>query len=269
MALTESATHGLSFGEQCELVVQQIEAARFLISKRWIALSPFSSAHEKAPQCGAGCETGSRGCRPCGRRVSGQGKTKVPKAGGLRLDDKGVPPVGCYRRGAVVKAAAAPAIALDRYRGWGRYPLARIRAQRAPVFSPAGTGTEYRRPQAVSWHLAALRAKASGDCSRMDGSTSISGIAASAIRGSNDLLALQAVIGLCRTRTPLQKGTRAGESRGTREICPAVGSGRRGRGRLGRQFALGRRRGGPDARLDAPRLPAAASSTGCVPLQSG
>jgi len=154
MALTESATHGLSFGEQCELVVQQIEAARFLISKRWIALSPFSSAHEKAPQCGAGCETGSRGCRPCGRRVSGQGKTKVPKAGGLRLDDKGVPPVGCYRRGAVVKAAAAPAIALDRYRGWGRYPLARIRAQRAPVFSPAGTGTEYRRPRRVSWRLA-------------------------------------------------------------------------------------------------------------------
>ncbi len=39
MALTESATHGLSFGEQCELVVQQIEAARFLISKRWIAVA--------------------------------------------------------------------------------------------------------------------------------------------------------------------------------------------------------------------------------------
>ena len=103
----------------------------------------------------------------------------------------------------------------------------------------------------------------------MDGSTSISGIAASAIRWSNDLLALQAVIGLCRTRTPLQKGTRAGESRGAREVCPAVRKSRRGRGRRGRQFAWRRRRGVLEVRLDAPRLPAAASSTGCVPLQSG
>ncbi|CAM5791935.1 hypothetical protein OPEN69S_02901 [Ottowia pentelensis] len=97
------------------------------------------------------------------------------------------------------------------------------------------------------------------------GSTSINGTATSAIRWSNDLLALQAVIGPCRTRTPLQKGTRAGESRGAREVCPAVGSSRRGRGRRGRQLALGRRCRG----LDAPRLPAAASSIGCVPLQSG
>ena len=97
------------------------------------------------------------------------------------------------------------------------------------------------------------------------GSTSINRTATSAIRWSNDLLALQAVIGPCRTRTPLQKGTRAGESRGAREVCPAVGSSRRGRGRRGRQLALGRRCRG----LDAPRLPAAASSIGCVPLQSG
>ena len=166
------------------------------------------------------------------------------------------------------KPFAASAISPGPFRGWGRHPLACIHTQREPVLSPAGTGTEYRRPQAVSWHLAALRAKASGDRSRMDGSTSISGIAASAIRWNNDLLALPAVIGPCRTRTPLQKGTRAGESRGVREVCPAVGSSRRGRGRWGRQFALGRRRGGPDARLDAPRLPAPVSSTGCVPLQS-
>ena len=103
----------------------------------------------------------------------------------------------------------------------------------------------------------------------MDGSTSISGIAASAIRWSNDLLALQAVIGLCRTRTPLQKGTRAGESRGAREVCPAVRKSRRGRGRRGRQFSWMRRRGVLEMRLDASRLPAAASSTGCAPLQSG
>lgn len=179
------------------------------------------------------------------------------------------PPVGCKQARPSSKPFAASAISPGPFRGWGRHPLACIHTQREPVFSPAGTGTEYHRPQAVSWHLEALRAKASGDRSRMDGNTSINGTAMSAIRWSNDLLALPAVIGLCRTRTPLQKGTRAGESRGAREICPAVGSGRRGRESLGRQLALGRRCGGPDARLDAPRLPAAASSTGCVPLQSG
>ncbi len=73
MALTESATHGLSFGEQWELVVQQIEAARFLISKRWIALSPFSSAHEKA-----------RSAEP----VVKQGAEVVGRAAGVFQDKK-------------------------------------------------------------------------------------------------------------------------------------------------------------------------------------
>lgn len=172
---------------------------------------------------------------------------------------------GLRQRGPSSKPFAASAIAPGPFRGWGRKPLACIHTQREPVVPPAGTGTEYRGPQAVSWHLAALRAKASGDRSRMDGSTSINGTATDAIRWSNDLLVLQAVIGSCRTRTPLQKGTRAGESRGVREVCPAVGSSRRGRGRRGRQLALGRRRRG----LDAPRLLAAASSIGCVALQSG
>ena len=131
-------------------------------------------------------------------------------------------------------------------------------------------GHRHRIPstQAVSWHLAALRAKASGDRSRMDANTSISGTASSAIRWSNDLLALWPSRA-SRTRTPLQKGTRAGESRGVREVCPAVGSSRRGRGRRERQFALGRRRAVLEVRPDAPRLPAAASSIGSVPLQSG
>ena len=210
-----------------------------------------------APSAGAG--TDARSVCPRQRRRSP-----------ARLRLRGInPPVGCKQARPSSKPFAASAISPGPFRGWGRHPLACIHTQREPVFSPAGTGTEYRRPQAVSWHLAALRAKASGDRSRMDGSTSISGIAASAIRWNNDLLALPAVIGPCRTRTPLQKGTRAGESRGVREVCPAVGSSRRGRGRWGRQFALGRRRGGPDARLDAPRLPAPVSSTGCVPLQSG
>lgn len=179
------------------------------------------------------------------------------------------PPVGCKQARPSSKPFAASAISPGPFRGWGRHPLACIHTQREPVVSPAGTGTEYRRPQAVSWHLTALRAKASGDRSRMDASTWISGTATSAIRWSNDLLALPAVIDPCRTCTLLQKGTRAGESRGAREVCPAVGSSRRGRGRRGRQFALGRRRGVLDVRPDAPRLPAAASSIGCVPLQSG
>ena len=175
------------------------------------------------------------------------------------------PPVGCKQARPSSKPFAASAISPDPFRGWGRHPLACIHTQREPVVPPAGTGTEYRRPQAVSWRLAALHTKASGDRSRIGGSTSISGTATDAIRWSNDLLVLQAVIGSCRTRTPLQKGTRAGESRGVREVCPAVGSSRRGRGKRGRQLALGRRRRG----LDAPRLLAAASSIGCVALQSG
>ena len=205
-----------------------------------------------APSAGAG--TDARSVCPRQRRRSP-----------ARLRLRGInPPVGCKQARPSSKPFAASAISPGPFRGWGRHPLACIHTQREPVLSPAGTGTEYRRPQAVSWHLAALRAKASGDRSRMDRSTSISGIAASAIRWNNDLLALQAVIGQCGTRTPLQKGTRAGESRGVREVCPAVGSSRRGRGKRGRQLAFGDRRRG----LGAAGLPVAVS-TGSVPLQSG
>ena len=209
-----------------------------------------------APSAGAG--TDARSVCPRQRRRSP-----------ARLRLRGInPPVGCKQARPSSKPFAALAISPGPFRGWGRHPLACIHTQREPVFSPAGTGTEYRRPQAVSWHLAALRAKASGDRSRMDANTSISGTASSAIRWSNDLLALWPSRA-SRTRTPLQKGTRAGESRGVREVCPAVGSSRRGRGRRERQFALGRRRAVLEVRPDAPRLPAAASSIGSVPLQSG
>jgi len=70
-----------------------------------------------------------------------------------------------------------------RFVAGGRNPLACIHTQREPVVPPAGTGTEYRRPQAVSWRLAVLHTKASGDRSRIGGSTSIRGTAANAIRG--------------------------------------------------------------------------------------
>lgn len=66
------------------------------------------------------------------------------------------------------------------------------------------------------------------------------------------------------TRTPLQKEACAGESRGLREVGPAVGNGRRGAGIRRRQDAL------VEARClrGAPRLPVELS-IGSVPLQSG
>jgi len=45
------------------------------------------------------------------------------------------------------KPFAASAFAPGPFRGWGRKPRAHIRAQREPVFSPVGTGTEYRQPE--------------------------------------------------------------------------------------------------------------------------
>lgn len=208
MALTESATHGLSFGEQCEPVVQQIEAARFLISKRWIGCR-HSAAHTKRPRSAE--PVVKQGIEVVGRAAGvfqDKERPKVPKAGGLRLDDKVMPPVGCYRRGAVVKAAAAPAIALDRYRGWGRYPLARIRAQRAPVFSPAGTGTEYRRPRRVSWRLAMQGARR---LFGVNGRTADQGNRVGRHSRINCLLALRPHVP-GRTRTPSQKESRAREA---------------------------------------------------------
>ena len=65
-------------------------------------------------------------------------------------------------------------------------------------------------------------------------------------------------------RTPLQKEACAGESRGMREVGPAVGNGRRGEGIRRRQDALREAR----CLRGAPRLPVEVS-TGSVPLQSG
>ena len=57
---------------------------------------------------------------------------------------------------AVVEAICYAAIALDPCRGWGRHPLARIRAQKEPVVSPVGAGTEYHSTRRVSWCLVLL-----------------------------------------------------------------------------------------------------------------
>jgi hypothetical protein len=79
----------------------------------------------------------------------------------------------------------------------------------------------------------------------------------------NDLLVLRAAKGLQNAHTVAEGNARWGVPRGAGG-CPAVGGSRRGRGKLGRQVALGDRRRG----AGAAGLPAAAS-TGCVPLQSG
>lgn len=47
------------------------------------------------------------------------------------------------RKGTPKGAAVSP----DSCRGWSRQRMARIRAQREPVVSPAGTGADYRGPE--------------------------------------------------------------------------------------------------------------------------
>jgi len=74
--------------------------------------------------------------------LSDQAKNNRLKALGFQPWTK-APPVAAA---ALSTAFAAPAVALDPYRGWGRHPWAHIRAQREPVVPPAGTGNEYRRP---------------------------------------------------------------------------------------------------------------------------
>lgn len=80
---------------------------------------------------------------------------------GLRLAMK-APPVGWYRARLSSEPSTVPAFALDPCRGWGRHPLARIRAQKAPVVSPVGAGADYRRPHGVSTRLVHA-GKGSGD----------------------------------------------------------------------------------------------------------
>ena len=70
----------------------------------------------------------------------------------------------------------------DPCRGWSRNVVAHIRAQREPVVSPAGTGTEYPRPKGP---LHGSRGgKASGSPSWPRQGTPIKGMAAGAIRGA-------------------------------------------------------------------------------------
>jgi hypothetical protein len=57
--------------------------------------------------------------------------------------------VGCVRMRSSSKPFAVAAIALGRYRGCGRNPLARICAQREPSFSPLGTAMNTVAPKGL------------------------------------------------------------------------------------------------------------------------
>ena len=81
------------------------------------------------------------------------------------------------------KPLAASAIAPDPCRGWGRNPSAHIRAQREPVVPPAGTGTEYHRPEGSPDGSPRRDRPGVRRPFTIDGSMSINGIAADAIRG--------------------------------------------------------------------------------------
>ena len=129
--------------------------------------------------------------------------------------------------------------------------------KRQPVVSPAGTGTEYCRPRRVSRRLAMQGVRR---LFGVNGKTADQWNRVGRHSRTNRLLALRPHVP-GRTRTPSQKGSRAGEAphRGAHASPPG-----RGRRVVRCQDALG------DARRlrGAGRLPVE-DSTGSVPLQSG
>lgn len=170
--------------------------------------------------------------------------------------------MGCCRAWPSSKPAAGPAISPDPFRGWGRKPLAHIRAQREPVVSPAGTGAEYRGPEGSPDD--SHSGKSSGDPSRSTEGTLINGMATSAIRGEMTFSSRGPVSARRNAHTVAEGDARWGVPRDAgRFASPSVKS-RRGRGVHWHQDALGAAR-----RLrEALRLPVE-ESAGSVPLQSG
>ena len=93
------------------------------------------------------------------------------------------------------KPLAASAIAPDPCRGWGRHPSAHIRAQREPVVPPAGTGTEYRRPEGFPDGSPRRGRPGVRRLLAIDGSISINGVAEDAIRGEAAFSSREPVVG--------------------------------------------------------------------------
>lgn len=112
------------------------------------------------------------------------------------------------------KPLAAPAIAPDPCRGWGRYPLAHIRAQREPVVPPAGTGTEYHRPDGSPDGSPRHGRPGVRRPLVIDGSISINGVAADAIRGGMAFSSRGPVAGQREAHTVAEGGVCWGVPRG-------------------------------------------------------
>ena len=113
------------------------------------------------------------------------------------------------------KPLTASAIALDPCRGWGRHPSAHIRAQRAPVVPPAGTGTEYHRPDGSPDGSPRHGRPGVRRPLVIDGSTSINGIAADAIRGGTAFSSRGPVTGQRDAHTVAEGGVCWGVPQGT------------------------------------------------------
>ncbi len=153
----------------------QNHVAALKIGAAWAWCRPWSAAHGR-----------SMDARPCPRRGQNRivlaplwrcaaffGSSKDQQAEGTEpsaVEEETT--CGLSQSWPSSKAVAASAIALDPYRGWGRYPSAHIRAQRVPDVSPAGTGNEYRRPEGspggLRWHTTG---QPSGDPSSSTGAS--------------------------------------------------------------------------------------------------
>lgn len=161
------------------------------------------------------------------------------------------------------KPLAASAIAPDPCRGWGRHPSAHIRAQREPVVPPAGTGTEYRRPEGSPDGSPRSGRRGVRRPLVIDGSISINGVAANATRREMTFSSRRPVAGQRGAHTVAEGCMCWGIPR-VREIGPAVKNGRRGAGIRRRQDTLREVR----CLRGAPRFPVKLS-IGSVLLQSG
>jgi len=107
-----------------------------------IALQFGASAVRSEADCNVGGHVWRRAIALAGAL---KGRRKAPKApGAFGSGGKKNHPWADWQARSSLEPSAHPAITPGPCRGWGRHRLAHIRAQREPVFAPAGTGTEYR-----------------------------------------------------------------------------------------------------------------------------
>jgi len=148
MVLTESATHRHRIKRPRGRVIRQsgFAASRFPVGKNSVRPPVVGRGRLHSVLAVQGTARGrARFAGPAFR----EGQRKAPKACAFGCGGRNHPwaVAGTWPS---VEPVAASAVAPDPCRGWGRNPSAHIRAQREPVFSPAGTGTDYRRPERSS-----------------------------------------------------------------------------------------------------------------------